>query len=148
MLKNSDCSDKSLETNLHFTYFFYLFYCKCWSQDKLTWGPTCHWSDWFLFGFCSVVMNLLLKRSYRVHSLLWMKIISWWKHRIRNLLVYLFLCLKNSDLKQTISSNVNSRSFRSLRRINVFFPPLQENLFKAKVKSVLELERIKYKSGE
>lgn len=34
--------------------------------------------------------------------LLWMKIISWWKHRIRNLSVYLFLCLKNSDLKQTL----------------------------------------------
>lgn len=46
--------------------------------------------------------GLLLERPYRVRPLLWMKIISWWKHKIRNLLVYLFLCLKNSDLKQTL----------------------------------------------
>lgn len=73
---------------------------KCWLQDKLKSEPGWHWSD---SSLCSAPGHgPSLQRPYRVHRLLWMKIISWWKHRIRNLLVYLFLCLKNSDLKQTL----------------------------------------------
>lgn len=46
-----------------------------------------------------------------------------------------------------ISSNANSRLFRSLGWIGVFFPPLQENLFKVKVSPGLELEPTECKSG-
>lgn len=69
-----------------------------WLQPESGW----QWCDQFLPMFLSVVKGCLLERPYQIRPLLWMKIISWWKPRIRTLLVYLFLCLKNSDLKQTL----------------------------------------------
>lgn len=80
----------------------YLFSWKCWFHDWLQPEPGWQWCDQFLPTFLSVVKGCLLERPYQVRPLLWMKIISWWKPRIRTLLVYLFLCLKNSDLKQTL----------------------------------------------
>ena len=72
------------------------------SRNWLQPEPGWQWCDQFLPTFLSVVKGCLLERPYQVRPLLWMKIISWWKPRIRTLLVYLFLCLKNSDLKQTL----------------------------------------------